>query len=133
MPDAIYQFMLPCTDEDCQSCSDIPEAASQIPYEYFGSKSYDKCMEVNLFNATTTDPATEFSDTAPEFVPGAELFGGSHEELMGYWEVFTANSCMGPKPTDGEPTKTSSGYTLDHAMGTLSAVFVAGLSAINWS
>ena len=100
-PDAIYQFMLDCQDEDCQSCSDVPEAAAQIPYEYFASEPYPRCMEVNTFNATTTDPATEFAGMAPpEFVPTSELFGGSDADFMGYWDVFTANSCMGPNPED---------------------------------
>ena len=102
-PDAIYQFMVGCQDEDCQSCSDVPQASAKIPYDYFTSKPYPRCMEVTLFNATTTDPATEFAGVPPpEFVPTSERerMGGSDADFMGYWGVFTANSCMGPKPED---------------------------------
>ncbi|KAL7491584.1 hypothetical protein ACHAWT_002136 [Skeletonema menzelii] len=105
LPSAMYQFSLPCTDSSCSNCSDIPDAAAQIPWSYFDPDPL-RCMTVNTFNASTTDPAKEFAsgDFLSLLGPSSESFGGSDEDFNGYWDVFLANSCMGPEPITPSPT-----------------------------
>ena len=64
-----------------------------------------RCMILKTFNASTTDPAKEFA-SSPDLLlaPTSESFSGSDEDFNGYWNVFLANSCMGPEPTTPSPT-----------------------------
>lgn len=112
LPSAIYQFAMPCTDSSCSNCSDIPDGAAQIPWTYFDPDPL-RCMTFKMFNASTTDPAKEFETSADLalMAPTSESFIGSDEDFNGYWDVFLANSCMGPEPlVDTTPPSPSSAH-----------------------
>jgi len=113
LSDGIYQYMLPCIDKNCTKCADVVEAAVFIDWSYFDSKPYPTCMEVWSFNATSTDPATEFADSTPNMTMSSELFG-SEEVMMQYWDVFVNNSCImnGDKSTESSDSASSSFSTM---------------------
>ena len=98
LPSAMYQFSMPCTDGSCSNCSDVPDGGGQIPWSYFDPDP-QRCMVFNTFNASTTDPANEFSSADLVLTPTTMSFNGSDVDFNGYWDVFQANSCMGPEPS----------------------------------
>lgn len=104
---AMYQFSVSCTDSNCSNCTNYPNGAAQIPWSYFDPEP-PRCMTFNTFHASSTDPAKEFesADFASLIAPTSESFVGSDEDFNGYWDVFLANSCMGPEPntTTSSPT-----------------------------
>lgn len=99
--------------KNCTKCADVVEAAVFIDWSYFDSKPYPTCMEVWSFNATSTDPATEFADSTPNMTMSSELFG-SEEVMMQYWDVFVNNSCImnGDKSTESSDSTSSSFSTM---------------------
>lgn len=97
LPNAIYQYYLPCEDKDCTRCLKKPLAAVKISWSYFEDypTSYPPCLRVESFDANTTDPSTEFANaTSVPMTPSSELFSGTEEALNGYWSVFVENSCI---------------------------------------
>ena len=131
LPSAMYQFAMPCTDSSCSNCSDIPDGAAQIPWSYFDPDPL-RCMTFNTFNASTTDPAKEFETSADLLIaPTSESFTGSDEDFNGYWDVFLANSCMGPEPTTPSPipveTTPPSPSSAHYVKGGIKVVLFVGL------
>jgi len=56
-------------------------------------------MIVYAFTANTTNPYIEFNNTSPNMTVSSELFPGSEDVFMSYWDYFLNNSCIG----DGRP------------------------------
>jgi len=52
-------------------------------------------MIVYAFTANTTNPYTEFNNSSPNMTVSSELFTGSEDVFMSYWEYFLNNSCIG--------------------------------------
>ena len=116
LPPAVYEFLLSCTDVDCQNCSEVPISAIQVPWSNFDNGP-PQCMVTRAFNATTTNPAEEFANmTVVLDPPTSESFGPPGEpsdELNEYWQYYIDNSCMGsnlPTAKNVFPGTTSSGY-----------------------
>ena len=88
----VYQYAIDCTDSLCTNCTETPTTAAYIPWSYFDS--YDKCMIVYAFTANTTNPYIEFNESSPNMTVSSELFTGSEDEFMSYWDYFLNNSCI---------------------------------------
>lgn len=101
----VYQYALDCTDSTCTNCTEAPTASAYIPWSYF--QSYDKCMIVYAFTANTTNPYTEFNDSSINMTVSSELFTGSEDIFMAYWDYFLNYSCIGDGPYEDNTTATT--------------------------
>lgn len=73
------------------------------------------------FNASSTDPAKEFESAYSNINTTSASFTGSDEDFNGYWDVFVANSCMGPEPTPSSAHVVASGIEVAVFAGVVSA------------
>ena len=105
----VYQYAIDCTDSTCTNCIETPTTSIYIPWIYFDS--YDKCMIVYAFTANTTNPFIEFNNTSPNMTVSSELFTGSEDEFMSYWDYFLNNSCIGDGPYEDNTTTTTTTTT----------------------
>jgi len=106
----VYQYAIDCTDSTCTNCTESPTTLSvYIPWVYFDS--YDKCMVVYAFTANTTNPYIEFNNTSPNMTVSSELFTGSEDVFMDYWEYFLNNSCIGDGLYEEDNTTTTTTAT----------------------
>ena len=106
LSNGVYQYMLDCTDSLCTNCTEMPTAAVYIPWSYF--ESFDMCMIVYSFNASTTNPYEEPPSNYENMTVSSELFTGSEDYVfMDYWDYFLNNSCIGDGPYEEDNSTTT--------------------------